>query len=200
MKIGAVIEEVQFQSRSQAGQDEWVYEVLVRPEQLFNGTFLDIGCLCEGRDDLVTFSNTVALEELGWRGLLVDIEPAASSPLTRKSQFIHANAATLDWTRLLRKYRPSFRSFDYLSLDVDEATLAALLNLLKHGVRFRCATIEHDAYVRGPVMRKATRELMVEHGYTLACGDMTVLCRDGVERPFEDWWVDLSAISWLNCI
>lgn len=187
-----------FQSHSQAWQDLWVYETLVRTEQLFTGTFLDIGCLCEGNDDLLTINNTYALEQLGWRGLLVDVQPSTSAPTTRKSPFVCADATTLNWNAaLIAAVIPGFDgvTIDYLSLDVDEHTLAALRNLLNHGVRFRRATIEHDVYQRGEGVRNAIRELMWANGYTLARADVAVVGRGGLVYPFEDWWVDEKTVA-----
>jgi hypothetical protein len=178
-----------FVSHSQAGQDQWVYDLLVEPEQLFDGTFLDIGS-----NDPVKLNNTYALEQLGWHGFLVDAvtDYWDATYRERNSPFILADARSIQWHGVLRNYAPGV--FDYLSLDVDAATLGALVNLLEAGVRWRTATIEHDAYLVGDRPRKAIREEMKAHGYTLVRADVEVVCPDGVRRPFEDWWVDLKRV------
>ena len=47
---------------SQTGQDQWVLENWPQP-----GTFLELGAY-----DGIEFSNTLALEERGWRGYLIE--------------------------------------------------------------------------------------------------------------------------------
>lgn len=56
------------------------------------GTFLDLGC-----NDCLTFSNTKALADRGWRGILVDCSPAAIERCrvlykNRKGFYIYDNA------------------------------------------------------------------------------------------------------------
>lgn len=163
------------ESHSQAGQDLFAYDASDRKRK---GTFLDIGC-----NDAVFHSNTYALEQIGWRGLLVDIAPFDMSK--RKSPFVLADAS---------KVCPAIQGFmadhnwfiDYLSLDVDEWTYQALIALPLGLCRFGCITVEHDLYLRGPGPQEAIRKTLMGHGYTLACGDV-VAPGYGV---FEDWFVD----------
>ena len=164
-----------FISHSQAGQDAWIYELIVKPEQLLTGTFLDVGC-----GDPVFISNTYALEQLGWTGLLVDADAQWLKPCEQKrsSPFLVADVTTVNWTLCLPRL-----SWDYLSLDVDHAQVAALKNLLKHGVRFRAATIETDRYRFGDEPRRIIRDLLGAAGYELICGDVSNL-----NQPFEDWY------------
>lgn len=189
-----------FTTRSQAGQDRFVYELLIRGRRAedgapYRGTFLDIGS-----NDPNEINNTIALEELGWRGLLMDLDEKWAEPTRRgrKSPFVHADAATMDWTATLDKLpalgREPLRNelIDYLSLDVDEATLDALRNLLISGVRFRVATIEHDAYRFGEARKQALRALMLAHGYTLLAADV---CLNEHRVPFEDWYVDAARVD-----
>jgi hypothetical protein len=159
-------------SYSQAGQDRFVYEVLIKTGVLQHamGTFIDIGCA--GNE----LSNTRALEEMGWLGLLVDIAPQPETT-KRPSRFMQADATKADL--MIR-----WSTVDYLSLDVDEATLDALKNLPLDKVRFRVITIEHDAYRFGDKLRPFEREILTKAGYKLICADV---CNP---VPFEDWWVD----------
>lgn len=169
-------------SYSQAGQDRFVYEILNHKP---DGTFLDIGCH-DGRKH----SNSLALEELGWRGLLVDIQtfPGLAG---RASDFIVCDAVTADWKRIFELYFPGKTEIDYLSLDVDEATTATLRRLLEVPIRYRVITIEHDLYRLG--MRAAAlpqRDLLAHTDYDLLCRDVCVGPGEwGPGGPFEDWWV-----------
>jgi len=73
---------------------------------------------------------------------------------------------------------------DYLSLDVNGASLNALNALPLERVRFKCITAEHDAYKHGDKLRKPMREILLSHGYSLYAPDVT---DKGLE--YEDWWV-----------
>jgi hypothetical protein len=153
-------------SHSQAGQDIFVRLILGENTPRF---FLDIGCA----GDL--YSNTLALEQEGWKGILVDVDDTAKG---RKNQFIRADAKTVN-LNLCPKY------VDYLSLDIDEGTLDALENVMLHHIRFGIITIEHDAYRFGNKLRSGEREILKRAGYELICEDVC-----GTEdAPFEDWWV-----------
>ena len=175
-----------FVSRSQIGQDRFVYELLVKPEGLLTGTFLDIGSHTP-----MEINNTFALEQLGWRGLLIDLQ---EYPFTaaRKSPFIQADATKINWSAQLANIGLYGAVIDYVSLDVDEAQLDALRNLLESGVRCRVATVEHDGYRFGKDRVEALRALMQEHGYTLLAADV---CLNEKGIPFEDWYVDATKVD-----
>ncbi len=174
--------------RSQAGQDLFVILMLGDRAQ---GSFLDIGC-CHP----VTISNTFALEQAGWRGLLIDNDPGAIELCTlhRKSPVIQGDATRMAWVHLLGNHG-LLPMIDYLSLDIDEATLAALKSLPLDVVRFRVITIEHDSYRNDGVPRDAMRQLLHAAGYTLVCADVM---HNGC--AFEDWYVhpdEVDAARWL---
>lgn len=160
-------------SYSQAAQDLFVHEILPKND----GNFLEIGC-CHPSE----LSNTYALEQLGWRGLMVDNDANAVAicRLHRKSIVIFGDATALDWSRLLYE-----REIDYLSLDVDGATRDVLKALPLKQVQFNVATIETDKYRFGDGPRDAMRAIMAMAGYDLICAD--VCSSDGL--PYEDWWV-----------
>lgn len=165
-------------SYSQANQDLFVLS-------LFDGepgTFLDIGC-----SDPKFRNNTYLLETKGWTGLCLDNDPMVGYD-KRKSKFIQCDCSTVDFSSLY----PGSKLVDYLSLDTDGAGLACLANFVKHGLRFKFATIEHDAYRFGNVMRQDIRELMQREGYALLCSDV----QDAkLGLAFEDWWVDTKYFS-----
>ncbi len=174
-----------FESHSQAFQDQWVFDTLVAGQGLTNGLFLDIGC-----GNPVDISNTCGLERIGWRGILVDADPFAVEQcrLRRFSKVIQADATRTDWST-----HPAMepdRHFDYLSLDIDAGTAEALERLLAAGGTWRMATFEHDFYRFGPAPRATMREMMLAEGYTLHRAD--VCCPGHPDAPFEDWWLDAS--------
>lgn len=152
---------------SQAGQDQFVHALLPKRE----GTFWDIGC------GGLEISNTRGLEELGWRGLLVDNSPEArKASCVRPSPFFLANATEFSF--------PEPDRVDYLSLDVDGASLDALRNLPLDKTRFSVITVEHDFWRFGDNLRTPMLQLLTEHGYFIVCADV---CNPD---PFEIWAVD----------
>ena len=169
-----------FESQSQAGQDLFVHALLPSA----TGTFLDIGCSAPKE-----ISNTWALEQLGWTGILLDgnINSAEACRAERRNPVVCADATICSWGALFRKHQPSWPTppvFDYVSLDVDEPTHAALLNLLRSGACFNVITIEHDRYHRGERLRGPNRAALFNAGYELIAADV-----HNQGCSFEDWWV-----------
>ena len=162
-----------FVSQSQAGQDVFCNHVI----PVNNGMFVDIGC-----GHPIEKNNTYALEQIGWSGFLIDgnSDVEALCRELRVSPMAHADARSYDWSWQSKIYL----CVDYASVDVDEHTNAALVNLLSFPWSFRVLTIEHDAYLRGDRLRVPNRELMKSRGYDLLCADVhdNGCC-------FEDWYV-----------
>lgn len=170
---------------SQAGQDRFAHEVLVRSGFKPVGTFLDIGCSHPR-------SNTLGLEEIGWSGLLMDIGPAALDGCTRKSKFIVGDAVKYDWSN-----EPNH--FDYLSLDIDHATLACLKNLPDR-IKYHVITIEHDLYQYPSVKESPQpemREILRNRGYIPICLNVGDYGGDKLLN-FEDWWVSPAVVNHAN--
>lgn len=161
------------ESNSQAGQDIFAWHVSCCKR---DGTFVDIGS-AHGQK----WSNTYALEQMGWTGILCDAsgEARASALTLRKSPFVLGNATELNWNSILTS-----DWYDYLSLDVDAATLDTLKALPLARVQFGCITIEHDAYRFDTGPRNAMREILSRNNYSLLVADVS---NDGF--IFEDWWV-----------
>ncbi len=161
-----------FTSYSQSGQDRFVYELLIKPNPGYKGTFLDIGF-----GHPITLNNTYALELLGWTGLLIDrsdryIDTASKF---RTSRVVNACAITYPWQE---------EFYDYVSLDVDENSWPTLENMPLDKVKFKVLTIEHDKYSRGPQYQQKMREKLLRYGYKLICADVCDL-----DMAYEDWWV-----------
>lgn len=171
----------EFQSSSQAGQDRFAWEMCDRRP---DGYFLDVGCNVP-----IFHSNSYALEQLGWRGLLVDnqVIPGLAA---RQSEFVICDATIADWPRLIQLYLPRLSAVDYLSLDCDENTTAALEKIAELPIRFRVITIETDAYLRGDSFKERQRAILIGQGYDLVCNDVCIEAGPwGPGGPFEDWYV-----------
>jgi hypothetical protein len=170
----------EFISHSQAGQDKFVYDTLGK-----SGTFLDIGCGFP-----IEINNTYALEQLGWRGLLVDLnhEFVEQCRRERTNPVLEHDAMAVDWP-VTCNWHNLGRKIDYLSLDIDDEEgkeskmLIVLRNLLAAGLSFRVITFEHNRYFLGDSVRIPSREILLNAGYTLAVPDVA---NDGLE--YEDWW------------
>lgn len=168
--------------KGESGQDCFAY---AQCGWKTNGTFIDIGC-----NEPIKFNNTYALEQLGWHGWLIDLNPEYGEAIRhiRRNPFFAVDALTVDWKAMVGS---TPLPIDYLSLDIDEnreknLALHILERIFAAGLTFRCMTIEHDAYRHGDVTRKPLRELCLANGYKLAHGDVEI--RKGCGKPFEDWW------------
>jgi hypothetical protein len=160
--------------KSQARQDEFVHLVLPRS----TGTFLDIGS-----HDPIHINNTYALERLGWTGSLFDCDPKWRAPTeaARTSPFYCEDVTTFDWATF---FGPAGTTIDYLSFDVDEASLKTLRRFPFDLVTFNVCTIEHDRYRFGAEVAEEMRSILTQHGYVMLCEDVR---NDGL--PYEDWYV-----------
>lgn len=166
-------------SHAQAGQDEFVMWLLGYPKK---GFFVDIGAGFP-----VHYSNTYALERVGWDGVAFDREDQGFTP--QRVAFLYKGDVTqMDLSGILNIHVPDV--FEYLSLDVDSDTWETLAALPLDRQRFKVATIEHDLYQYGEKIRLQEREFLSRLGYDLVCGDVTADLPDGRAVAFEDWWVD----------
>lgn len=160
-----------------AWQDRFVEELLVKPDGMINGSFIDIGCYHPS-------SNTLSLEELGWSGILIDRNPVVKQQTpTRKNQYWIGDSTIYPWEGKLH--------VNYLSLDVDEASLATLEHIPLNDITFDIITIEHDHYAyqnEELSPRIKMRKILSRHGYHLVCSNVCDII-NGKKSPFEDWWV-----------
>ncbi len=170
---------MQMQSNSQAGQDAFAATVARRT------TYLDIGA-----GEPVRISNTKALEDIGWTGILCDIEHEARLRAERKAHAVYGDFFAQDWRAILFDFARDGR-IGYLSLDLEPPmlTLAALVRLPLDLIRFDCITVEHDLYRGNPAIRSAMRGILRDAGYELVAPDVCI-GKGAARAPFEDWWVD----------
>lgn len=169
-----------FESKSQAGQDAFVYHMLGKPTE--PGTYLELGA-----NEAINCNNTYAFEKLGWSGLSIDIDEKYKKDFdeNRKNAFIIADTTTLDWNQTLPQYFGESKLIDYLSFDVDEASRDTFIRFPFDMYEFKVITIEHDVYRFGPDTRNMMRRELSRRGYHLICHD--VRFNGGM---FEDWWVN----------
>lgn len=170
-----IVEPSEFKSHSQCNQDLLAFTFM----PLRGGKFIDIGA-CHPIDR----SNSYALEKYcGWKGVMIDRSDthAAAFKEHRTNPFVVTDAITLDWKAIIEEFG---NSIDYLSLDVDECTLAVLKNIPLGKIASGVITIEHDSYRFGPEPRAAMLEILKAHGYEILCSD---IADQGL--PFEIWAV-----------
>lgn len=175
-----------FKSHSQAHQDEFAWRILtaIYGEGWASGTFIDIGAGHPWEQ-----SNSWALEQQGWKGILVERDEHCCKLIRehRKATLFSNDITDLDVAKTIWSITAS--RIDYLSLDIDINTLAALSRIPFDQVRFAVITIEHDAYRFGPEIRHQMREILTRAGYQLVCKDVGVTVSGGTFLEFEDWWV-----------
>ena len=171
---------------SKEGQDQFAHLLIGN-----RGTFLDLGC-----NHPYGGNNTAALEYLGWNGVVVDYQDRWVSlhQMTRAAHVLQADTASPKFIADLREISPTL-TFDYISVDVDEASIGTLRLLIDSGTTFKCMTFEHSLY-EDPNQKNFSKSVLREKGYTILFED--VLCdlsHDGYTspQPFEDWWIDPTA-------
>lgn len=161
---------------SQACQDVFVFNVL---KQKADGYFIDIGS-----QRPIIENNTYYLESIGWTGLCFDRDYYDYS--NRTCKFFNCDVLSVDFTELFNKEKVP-RIVDYLSIDIDENSLAAF-ELIPTTYTFKVITIEHDSYRLGLELKNKQKEVLHSLGYYLLCEDVTVGCLSPGQY-FEDWWV-----------
>jgi hypothetical protein len=159
---------------SQCFQDLFVLTMLNGKR---DGVFFEIGC-----GDPKYGSNTKLLEELGWKGTSIDIDPAVTEKFhaARRSYVITGDATRLDYDKLIE------RDFDYLQIDCDPASqsLETLFRIPFEKRKFAVITFEHDGYAN-PSVRERSRAYLRSHGYFMIAGNIAA----DDYMPFEDWWI-----------
>lgn len=164
---------------SQSGQDLFVSSLLDLTQPRF---FFDIGCYLPAE-----INNTYLLEQIGWKGVALDIEDHSNIWKQRSTPFILGDATSYDYQKLITDYQMP-KIVDYLSLDIEGSGLRfkALDRIMQFNFEFKIITIEHDIYREyGDSERKPQRDLLSKLGYELLCANVMAS-----GNPFEDWWVN----------
>jgi len=155
--------------------------------KLFNtiGYYLDIGS-----SDGVTKNNTLLLEQNGWSGLLFDYNEShiQTAQQTRNSKAFLCDLSQPEILSNILDKENCPETIDYISLDIDDASLISLKHFPLHRYRFKFLTFEHDIYAQRPecIARKnITPVLLDKFGYVKIADNVT--CND---LPYEDWYID----------
>ncbi len=170
---------------SQCYQDMFVLTMLDGKK---DGIFFEIGC-----GDPFFGNNTALLEEWGWKGTSIDIDPVVTEKFhkERKSFVITGDATKLDYDKLI------ICNYDYLQIDCDPAlnSLQVLLKIPFDKRKFAIITFEHDAYCSEGILERS-RSYLRSFGYILIAGNIAPdkYCN------FEDWWIhpDLVCSTIIN--
>ena len=192
-------------------QDISAMALLTQGEKL--NTFLDIGCR-----DPKEGSNSLLLEQNGWQGLCVDIDDHCQAfEEKRKTPFFKVDSTGEEFISILLKHFPK-RHIDYISLDVDEASLQTLENLLKNNFNCSFMTFEHDYHYvlsnarvlchkknaswdyQGTDRKKEhiesckfkSKSLLEKKGYKLLFENVCFYEKTTNQwpHPWEDWWIN----------
>jgi len=165
---------------SQVCQDLFVLAMLGGKKE---GTYLEIGAAHSHHN-----SNTALLEELGWKGIGVELKrDLAEQHASRKNRVICADALSLNYSSILSE-NFDCEIIDYLQLDIEppKNTFDAMLSIPFEKYKFRVITYEHDHYVDlTKSYRDKSRRYLSSLGYTLVVNDVS----PSGECSFEDWWV-----------
>ena len=172
---------------SQCFQDMFVLSCL---QGYKNGTYLEIG---GGKP--YDGNNTALLEEIGWKGLSIDLhQPYVDewNESGRTNPIIRTDATQINYLELL-KSNPDLTKGDknkvgYLQIDIDPCVQSfdVLTKIPFEDYTFGVITFEHDHYVDGSrQIRDKSRNLLESHGYVLIAGNIS----PDENSPFEDWWV-----------
>ena len=169
---------------SQSGQDLFVINQL---NFLKNGLFVDIAA---GHPK--TVNNTCLLEEdYGWDGISIELDSSFNSEWEkRKTTFINKDAFDIDYDfifgNFLKKHKKNTNTFDYLSLDLEPASLTnKLLHMLPlKKYKFKVITYEHDFYKFGDIFKNDTKSYLLDLGYKIYKENIS---NSGL--IYEDWYI-----------
>lgn len=187
---------------SQSGQDDWVLGIIGK-----NGYFTDWGAF-----DGVHFSNTLKLEEAGWKGLCIEANPNNFWLLKQNRKCKAVNMAIATYKGHLQmsdEESSSQRSekgeclimcdtignilsknevpkyIDYISSDLERMDAEVWEDFPFSEYSFGLATVEHCLYEGNNNFKERIMKVMLENGYVLA--KENVEC-DG--NAFEDWYMN----------
>ena len=153
------------------------------------GFFLDIGCRTP-----VEENNTKLLELSGWSGMLFDIDQRFVDQCNeqRSNSSFCVDVTSNEFIKILKE-NGCPKVVDYISMDVDGASIQCLKNFLEAGFSFRCMTFEHTWDLKKPVKENCvneSRQLLESFGYEILFKDVVLAHSEHIGKPFEDWWIN----------
>jgi tetratricopeptide (TPR) repeat protein len=161
---------------SQSYQDMFVLTMLNGKK---NGTYLEIGSA-----DAFYGSNTALLEELGWKGMSLEIQEKEVIEFRkhRKNEVVLCDATKFDYSKLNSH-------IDYLQIDCDPATTTfKILTLIPFDTcSFGVITFEHDDYADiTRSIKDKSRKYLLDKGYLLVASNIS----PNDTSSYEDWYVN----------
>lgn len=184
---------------SQVCQDNFV-DIITNNKK--NGYFLDIGAGTGGIRGRYNgfYSNTYYFEHLGWNGIAIDydIDYINEASSYRKCKLIHADLLDKNINDILRECEAP-QIIDYLSFDVDDATMKVLYDIDLSSYQFNIITFEHNYFhyeskpawsneksqKESKILREISREKFISNGYDLLCADVLLNGNNSI----EDWYI-----------
>lgn len=191
---------------SQAGQDTWVMQTLKKKD----GFFVDVGAY-----DGVQSSNSLRLEEFGWKGICIEAGPEWFSYLQyNRPTTTNVNIAVMPYSGFTNfsGYYAGVESgesvpcaplheilglymcpnhIDYLSIDIEGGEIGLLESMDWSNYEVNLITIEHNLYMGGPAQKDRIYELLSDQGFIRVVEDAPVLDNSNPAwfmQPYEDWY------------
>ena len=104
----------------------------------------------------------MALEEIGWSGILIDIDEEAldkCAKLRAESIVLGLDLSKVSLSDVLNAYETP-KTIDYLSIDIDDDSLIALVGFPFEEYNVKVITFEHDAYRLGSQLQTPSRKFL----------------------------------------
>jgi hypothetical protein len=139
-------------------------------------------------------SNTFALEDCGWKGIVADIATRDQLKAERNAK-VFGDAFDPEVDEAILDLAGPSGIIDYLSLDLEppELTLKRLCSLPLWSIRFGIITCEHDLYRdRGGSIKAAMEGILTHYGYKRVAENVRMIGEDDGKTmlfPVEDWWI-----------
>ena len=160
------------------------------------GTYLDLGS-----HHPFDGNNSASLEWLGWKGVSVDFQDRwvdLFNKSGRRNPCIKSDLTVQNFVLDLRKVFP-IKHFNYISLDVDNASIPCLKILIENEYTFDFMTFEHDVYenlTETDYRKSESIKILKQAGYKMIFENVLTKGTEkydeqgnSIWEPWEDWWV-----------
>jgi hypothetical protein len=155
------------------------------------GTFLDVGC--GNMSGEPCSSNTAWLYDLGWRGMGMELNETwakeAKEMFAPESIILQGDCLSVDWKKIFDDLEMP-KVFDYVSIDIDHGSAAALHRFLNSGYKAKILMVEHDRYSVGGEQRKALLEDLMEYQIDYRMVVENVGLSFCTKNYLENWWIN----------
>lgn len=172
------------------------------------GYYVDIGA--GNGEGIPCASNTIWLEELGWKGILLEFKKEyceEAKVLRPNSHIVKADAYAVDYKKLFEHLNVP-KTIDYLSIDIDpwysQACNVDILSKFPHDeYEFKILTIEHDLYntpvgkIQKPALMEFYKNSWLKEYYMVV--ENIALQYSGT-KYIEDWFINPKYFDEFNII